>query len=274
MLSVTMRRLAILICILSVAAVASACVYSASEETINQTAVSQLLPSLTPTAPSPEPEIFVITATPDLTLEFAAQSQATQIAQVLESTIDPLIIQVTETYVALTQQAFFLDQTLTATADFQFQIPTETATFEGPLPTFTLTPGILGECVVIVAPGQNLFRIGLSYNVPYQTLASYNGIANAALISIGQEIRIPNCSGGVANPVLPVIESGGGTTTVGGTTTDFGTGSTCGSSVVVEQNDTLFKISLRCNVAIRTIQQLNGIGNPDLIYFNATLQLQ
>ena len=44
--------------------------------------------------------------------------------------------------------------------------------------------------------------------------------------------------------------------------------------MVVDQGDTLFAISLRCNVLIRTIMSLNGISNPDLIYFNQTLRLQ
>ena len=53
-----------------------------------------------------------------------------------------------------------------------------------------------GEQVHTVAPGENLFRIGLRYGCPYQQLAAYNGIANPHYINVGQQIRIPaNCGG-------------------------------------------------------------------------------
>jgi LysM repeat protein len=48
-----------------------------------------------------------------------------------------------------------------------------------------------GERIHIVQQGENLFRIGLQYGVPYQTLAAYNGIPNVNLIYPGQQIRIP-----------------------------------------------------------------------------------
>ena len=48
-----------------------------------------------------------------------------------------------------------------------------------------------GETIHIVQPGENLFRIGLRYGIPYQTLAAYNGIPNPHLIYVGQPIKIP-----------------------------------------------------------------------------------
>ncbi len=45
--------------------------------------------------------------------------------------------------------------------------------------------------VHIVQPGENLFRIGLRYGVPYQELAALNGIGSDYRIDVGQEIRIP-----------------------------------------------------------------------------------
>ena len=48
-----------------------------------------------------------------------------------------------------------------------------------------------GERIHVVQPGENLFRIGLQYGIPYQTLAAYNGIPNPHLIYVGQPIRIP-----------------------------------------------------------------------------------
>ncbi len=43
----------------------------------------------------------------------------------------------------------------------------------------------------IVQAGENLFRIGLRYNVPYTQLAAYNGISDPTRIFVGQCIVIP-----------------------------------------------------------------------------------
>ena len=61
---------------------------------------------------------------------------------------------------------------------------------ESPTPPPPADP-VTGERVHIVQRGENLFRIGLQYGIPYQTLAAYNGIPNAHLIYEGQAIRIP-----------------------------------------------------------------------------------
>ncbi len=53
----------------------------------------------------------------------------------------------------------------------------------------TALPG--GETTYVVQPGDNLFRIALRYGLSYTTLAQYNGIANPALIRVGQVLRIP-----------------------------------------------------------------------------------
>ena len=42
-----------------------------------------------------------------------------------------------------------------------------------------------------IRPGENLFRIGLRYGIPYQDLARINGISNPHQISAGQTIYIP-----------------------------------------------------------------------------------
>ncbi len=46
--------------------------------------------------------------------------------------------------------------------------------------------------VHVVQPGENLFRIALTYGVDLQTLARWNGIANPALIYAGQVLVIPS----------------------------------------------------------------------------------
>lgn len=249
------------------------CLLRASDSA-EPTAIPQLLPSPTPfptatwtDAPTQAPEVFVVTATPDAN----ALAQMTAVAQVSEPTIDPIILGVTQTIAAATQVVV----NMTASAEFVFDIPTATFTLD---PTFNFIPtaspttgfvGGTGDCEHVVSAGENLFRIGLRYGVGYQTIANYNGIANPALITIGQRIIIPNCGVGSGTTESSSTGSTGSTGTI-----DTSTGSTCGSEVVVDQGDTLFAISLRCNVLIRTIMSLNGISNPDLIYFNQTLRLQ
>ncbi|MFZ0547580.1 MAG: LysM peptidoglycan-binding domain-containing protein [Candidatus Promineifilaceae bacterium] len=58
-------------------------------------------------------------------------------------------------------------------------------------PTTDVTQPATGEQIHIVAPGENLFRIGLQYGFTVEELAAYNGIANPDYIDVGQEIRIP-----------------------------------------------------------------------------------
>jgi LysM repeat protein len=53
-----------------------------------------------------------------------------------------------------------------------------------------------GEQVHVVSAGENLYRISLSYGCTTAQVAAHNGIANPDFLSIGQEIRIPDCSGG------------------------------------------------------------------------------
>lgn len=47
------------------------------------------------------------------------------------------------------------------------------------------------ENVYTVKPGDTLSKIAAAHGTTYQTLASYNGIANPNIISVGQKIKIP-----------------------------------------------------------------------------------
>ncbi|HLY26691.1 MAG TPA: LysM peptidoglycan-binding domain-containing protein [Aggregatilineales bacterium] len=65
-------------------------------------------------------------------------------------------------------------------------------------PGGTIAPTILptrpGQATAgthVVAPGENLFRISLKYNVTLQALMQANGIVNPNLIYVGQVLRIP-----------------------------------------------------------------------------------
>jgi len=51
----------------------------------------------------------------------------------------------------------------------------------------------------VVRPGENLYRIGKAYDVPFAVLARANGIRDAAQIRVGQRVFIPG-----ATQLLPV----------------------------------------------------------------------
>lgn len=103
-----------------------------------------------------------------------------------------------------------------------------------------------------VAPGENLFRIGLKYGMSWVTLAIYNNIPNPNLVYVGQVIRIP---GGQAPPTQTAPE--------GATYTNY----------VVKRGDTLFKISRAFGVSPEEIVKANGLVNPNLIYAGSVLKI-
>lgn len=123
-------------------------------------------------------------------------------------------------------------------------IPTLTPTpVSPPTPTPTPVPG--GTVIHVVQPGENLFRIALRYGTTVQAIASRNGIANPALIYVGQRLVIPT--------------SGGQQPT--------------GTTYVVQPGDNLFRIALRFNMSYIYLAQYNGITNPSRIYVGQVLRI-
>jgi len=277
----------------AISLLSSGCLLSASTEGIPATAVAQNLPTLTPTGtetpilPTPEPQVttefVVITATPDvlatLNAQATANAQATLDAQItavaqVEPITDPIILQVTLDVAAATQAVF----SLTQTAQAPLILSTLTPTPEFFQPTATLAQSVQpvgSDCTHTVSAGENLFRIGLRYGVGYQTIANYNGIANPALISISQQIQIPNCGQGTSDG-FNTAASGTSVTDPNAVGTAIGVGGVCGDTYTVEQYETLFGISMKCNVLIRDIMALNSdkITDPDRIYYRQVLRLR
>lgn len=143
----------------------------------------------------------------------------------------------------------------------------------GVFPTATLAGPIVSgtDCVhEVQATDRNLFRISLSYGVTVNQIAAASGIANPALILVGQRLVIPGCgTTGFRPPPTSVPPAASP-----GTTTTAPTTNVCGAVYIVQQDDTLFEISLRCGVPVMTIANLNGITNINLIYINDELRLQ
>ncbi len=151
---------------------------------------------------------------------------------------------------------------LTQTAQAIFGIPTAT---DSPLfATATPAPGIPGvDCIHEVrAEDRNLYRISLIYGVTPQEIANASGIPNMNLINIGQKLTIPGCGNTGSTPPATSIPDGQG----GG-----GTGGAVGTTYVVQQGDTLFKISVQYGVPVTSIANANGLSDINLIVINQQL---
>ena len=137
--------------------------------------------------------------------------------------------------------------------------PTETPAPTTPsttaVPTYTPDPGSPTQvpeatglaATYTVQPGDNLFRIALRHGVAVDAIASANGIANPAMIYVGQVLTIPSSSGGQAP--------------AGGTT------------YVVQAGDNLFRIALRHNMSYIYLAQHNSIANPASIYVGQVIRI-
>jgi LysM repeat protein len=123
--------------------------------------------------------------------------------------------------------------------------PTPPPTAPAPAPTSPPT----GQVTHVVQRGENLFRIALRYGTTVGAVASANGIANPALIYVGQKLTIPSSG---AQPAPP---PSGGTT------------------YVVQRGDNLFRIAMRYNISYLQLAQYNGISNPSRIYVGQVLRI-
>jgi LysM repeat protein len=121
------------------------------------------------------------------------------------------------------------------------------------------------QATYVVQPGDNLYRIGLRFNIPTGTLAAYNGIINPNLIYVGQVIRIP--PGGVVVPTAtPIPGTRPPATIPPATQPPSGT-----STYIVQPGDTLSRIAARFGTTVQALVQTNGILNPNLIFAGQSL---
>jgi LysM repeat protein len=137
--------------------------------------------------------------------------------------------------------------------------PTETSVATTAVPTFTPAPteeeaaptpepSTFETKAHTVQAGENMFRIALRYDTTVQAIANANGIANPALIYVGQVLTIPE-PGDAPSPAP------------GGTT------------YVVQPGDNLFRIALKYNMSYTYLAQYNNIANPSNIYVGQTLRI-
>jgi len=103
-----------------------------------------------------------------------------------------------------------------------------------------------------VAPGENLYRIGLQYNISWATLAEYNNLGNANRLIVGQVLNIP-----------------GGTEATSEATPSPSTETT----YTVQPGDNLFLIGLTYGVNWVQIAEANGLVNPNQILVGQVLKI-
>lgn len=106
------------------------------------------------------------------------------------------------------------------------------------------TPSPQTEEVYTVQAGDNLYRIGLAYQISWTQIAEANGIVNPNQITAGQQLKIP-----VDKP------SSGQQSFVH----------------TVQPNETLFLISLRYGVAWPVVAEENELESPHVIFPGQTL---
>lgn len=144
----------------------------------------------------------------------------------------------------------------------------------------------------IVQAGDNLFRIGLKFDLPPQAIAVANGITNPNLVFAGQRLIIPLPQVATATAVVVVTSTGSGTvaTTAAATTTPRVVTvqpSTAGPSptlsvvtpaplpatYTVQPGENLYRISLRFGVPLQTLITLNNLPNANVIYVGQVLRI-
>ena len=107
--------------------------------------------------------------------------------------------------------------------------------------------------VHIVQAGDNLYRIGLQYNVSWVAIAEANNLPNANTIYVGQQLTIPSAD--AAPEETPPDDD------------------TEEITHVVQAGETLHTIGLQYNVSWTQIAEANGLVNPNYIVVGQVLKI-
>jgi LysM repeat protein len=155
-------------------------------------------------------------------------------------------------------EAAYARETATATA---LGILPPTATL-GPSPTYN--PMLASQdCVHVVQRGQNVYRIALSYGVTIADVARANGLANSAVVRIGQELVIPGCGDLTPTPGVPAA--------VGGEAPPLA--EACQQTHLIQPGENLYRIALRYGITMNELRNANGISNINVIKAGDTLTI-
>ena len=137
----------------------------------------------------------------------------------------------------------------------------------------TATPGTSGgagggtggaQSTYIVQPGDTLFAVATRFNTTVATLAQLNGIVNANRIFIGQTLALPI-------PATTGADGGSGASET--QVTPAPTAEPVPATYVVQPGDNLFRISLRFNVSLLRLAEVNGITNYNRVFIGQVLSI-
>jgi LysM repeat protein len=113
--------------------------------------------------------------------------------------------------------------------------------------------------VYVVQPGDTLGKIAAMYGTTVEAIVQANGLANANLISVGQQLIIPVPGGGggvsIAAASAPAPSAPAATT------------------YTVQPGDTLSGIAARHGTSVGHLANINGLANPNLLSVGQVLRL-
>ncbi len=114
--------------------------------------------------------------------------------------------------------------------------------------------------VYIVSKGDTLWSIARKYNIKVSTLASYNGIRETSVLSIGKKILVPR-KGTTYTPekkVSPQIKTKTKPKAI---------------TYIVSKGDTLWSIARKYNIKVSTLASYNGIRDLNRLKLGQKLQI-
>lgn len=116
--------------------------------------------------------------------------------------------------------------------------------------------------VHIVQPGENLFRIGLRYGVPWSAIMSANGLSSIT-IYVGQRLTIP-----LSPAALPPAATAGAPAP---TTAPPAAAAPAPGTYVVQAGDTAWRIASRYQITVTDLAVANGLYDPRFLYAGQSL---
>lgn len=236
----------------------------------------EVLPTNTATSTATNTPTATVTATATLTDTPTETSTATETEDV--PTREGPTETPTETATATEEIVIEASNTATATTTTtatNTSTATTTATATN-TPTATVTPNVdtdvlaafPGRILHTVQAGDTVSRLAERYGSSIAAIMHINGLNSSAVIYRGQGLIIPvrivpSTETPTATPLVIIVTA----------TPDSGGTVQAGTIYIVQPGDTLSGIAIRFNTTVSTLMQLNGITNPNRIFWGLPIKL-
>jgi LysM repeat protein len=122
----------------------------------------------------------------------------------------------------------------------------------------TTASGAVGH---VVTPGESLWSIAAANNLTTRTVAVYNGLAEDAVLTVGQTVQVPT------------VDEGAAALANAGITPSTATTTTSGVSHVVQTGESLWSIAVANGISVSTLAAANGLSEDAYLYTGDTLQV-